>query len=175
MIKAIPPRHRTGKRVAVVGSGPAGLAIAQQLNRKGHTVTVFEKDRSPGGLLRYGIPNFKLDKKVIDRRLNQLVEGGGPQNQYRDWEGCIRRGVDEEHDAVCLAVGAGKPRDITPVGRDLKGIYFAMDFLSQQNQLVMGEPMSHSERISARGKHVLVIGGGDTGSDCVEPPYGKVQ
>jgi glutamate synthase (NADPH/NADH) small chain len=168
MIKAIPPRHRTGKRVAVVGSGPAGLAIAQQLNRKGHTVTVFEKDRSPGGLLRYGIPNFKLDKKVIDRRLNQLVEEGVLFRTNTE----IGKDVSGEelmrnYDAVCLAVGAGKPRDITPVGRDLKGIYFAMDFLSQQNQLVMGEPMSHSERISARGKHVLVIGGGDTGSDCV--------
>lgn len=168
MIKAIPPRHRTGKRVAVVGSGPAGLAIAQQLNRKGHTVTVFEKDRSPGGLLRYGIPNFKLDKKVIDRRLNQLVEEGILFRTNTE----IGKDVSGEelmrnYDAVCLAVGAGKPRDITPVGRDLKGIYFAMDFLSQQNQLVMGEPMSHSERISARGKHVLVIGGGDTGSDCV--------
>ena len=167
MIKAIPPRHRTG-RVAVVGSGPAGLAIAQQLNRKGHTVTVFEKDRSPGGLLRYGIPNFKLDKKVIDRRLNQLVEEGVLFRTNTE----IGKDVSGEelmrnYDAVCLAVGAGKPRDITPVGRDLKGIYFAMDFLSQQNQLVMGEPMSHSERISARGKHVLVIGGGDTGSDCV--------
>ena len=168
MIKAIPPRHRTGKRVAVVGSGPAGLAIAQQLNRKGHTVTVFEKDRSPGGLLRYGIPNFKLDKKVIDRRLNQLVEEGVLFRTNTE----IGKDVSGEelmrnYDAVCLAVGAGKPRDITPVGRDLKGIYFAMDFLSQQNQLVMGEPMSHSERISARGTHVLVIGGGDTGSDCV--------
>lgn len=168
MIKAIPPRHRTGKRVAVVGSGPAGLAIAQQLNRKGHTVTVFEKDRSPGGLLRYGIPNFKLDKKVIDRRLNQLVEEGVLFRTNTE----IGKDVSGEelmrnYDAVCLAVGAGKPRDITPVGRDLKGIYFAMDFLSQQNQLVMGEPMSHSESISARGKHVLVIGGGDTGSDCV--------
>lgn len=168
MIKAIPPRHRTGKRVAVVGSGPAGLAIAQQLNRKGHTVTVFEKDRSSGGLLRYGIPNFKLDKKVIDRRLNQLVEEGVLFRTNTE----IGKDVSGEelmrnYDAVCLAVGAGKPRDITPVGRDLKGIYFAMDFLSQQNQLVMGEPMSHSERISARGKHVLVIGGGDTGSDCV--------
>ncbi|MGB4016649.1 glutamate synthase subunit beta [Petrimonas mucosa] len=168
MIKAIPPRHRTGKRVAVVGSGPAGLAIAQQLNRKGHTVTVFEKDRSPGGLLRYGIPNFKLDKKVIDRRLNQLVEEGVLFRTNTE----IGKDVSGEelmrnYDAVCLVVGAGKPRDITPVGRDLKGIYFAMDFLSQQNQLVMGEPMSHSERISARGKHVLVIGGGDTGSDCV--------
>jgi glutamate synthase (NADPH/NADH) small chain len=168
MIKAIPSRHRTGKRVAVVGSGPAGLAIAQQLNRKGHTVTVFEKDRSPGGLLRYGIPNFKLDKKVIDRRLNQLVEEGVLFRTNTE----IGKDVSGEelmrnYDAVCLAVGAGKPRDITPVGRDLKGIYFAMDFLSQQNQLVMGEPMSHSERISARGKHVLVIGGGDTGSDCV--------
>src|SRR5690554_5382751 len=145
MIKAIPPRHRTGKRVAVVGSGPAGLAIAQQLNRKGHTVTVFEKDRSPGGLLRYGIPNFKLDKKVIDRRLNQLVEEGVLFRTNTE----IGKDVSGEelmrnYDAVCLAVGAGKPRDITPVGRDLKGIYFAMDFLSQQNQLVMGEPMSHS-------------------------------
>jgi glutamate synthase (NADPH/NADH) small chain len=168
MIKACPPRHRTGKKVAVVGSGPAGLAIAQQLNRKGHAVTVFEKDKSPGGLLRYGIPNFKLDKKVIDRRLRQLEEEGivfrTSTEIGKDISGAE---VMKRFDAVCLAVGAGKPRDINPAGRELEGIYFAMDYLSQQNQLILGETLTHTGKISARDKHVLVIGGGDTGSDCV--------
>ncbi len=143
MIKARPPRHRTGKKVAVVGSGPAGLAIAQQLNRKGHAVTVFEKDK-------------KLEEEGIVFRTNTEIG--------KDISG---EEVTKRFDAVCLAIGAGKPRDINPVGRELKGIYFAMDFLSQQNQLILGEPLTHTERISARDRHVLVIGGGDTGSDCV--------
>ncbi len=156
------------KKVAVVGSGPAGLAIAQQLNRKGHAVTVFEKDKNPGGLLRYGIPNFKLDKKVIDRRLRQLEEEGIVfRTNTEIGKDISGEEVTKRFDAVCLAIGAGKPRDINPVGRELKGIYFAMDFLSQQNQLILGEPLTHTERISARDRHVLVIGGGDTGSDCV--------
>ena len=168
MIKPRPPKHRTGKKVAVVGSGPAGLAAAQQLNRKGHTVTIFEKDHSLGGLLRYGIPNFKLNKNVIDRRLKQLEDEGiifKPNTEIgKDVSGAE---IMKKFDAVCLAVGAGKPRDITPPGRDLKGIYFAMDFLSQQNQLIMDEPVTNPERINTKDKHVLVIGGGDTGSDCV--------
>jgi glutamate synthase (NADPH/NADH) small chain len=168
MIKARPPKTRTGKKVAVIGSGPAGLAAAQQLNRKGHTVTVFEKDNSIGGLLRYGIPNFKLNKNIIDRRLAQLEEEGvifKPNTEI----GKTISGTEiiKKFDAVCLAVGAGHPRDISPAGRELKGIYFAMDFLAQQNQVIMEEKLTKPERITAKDKHVLVIGGGDTGSDCV--------
>jgi glutamate synthase (NADPH/NADH) small chain len=168
MIEARPPKRRTGKRVAIIGSGPAGLAAAQQLNRKGHLVTVFEKDHRPGGLLRYGIPNFKLEKEVINRRLKLLEEEG-----IRFVTG-TEVGKDlpvdtikKEYDAICLAVGAGKPRDITPEGRELKGIHFAMDFLSGAVRDLTGEKQARAKKISAKGKHVLVIGGGDTGSDCV--------
>lgn len=168
MIKAQPPKTRTGKKVAVIGSGPAGLAAAQQLNRKGHSVTVFEKDKGLGGLLRYGIPNFKLNKNVIDRRMALLVEEG---IEFRTG---VEVGKDiagteimKNFDAVCIAIGAGQPRDIQPEGRKLKGIHFAMDFLSQQNQLLTGEEVPEKKIINAKDKHVLVIGGGDTGSDCV--------
>lgn len=168
MIKAMPPKTRTGKSVAVIGSGPAGLAAAQQLNRKGHTVTIFEKDNSLGGLLRYGIPNFKLNKNIVDRRLTQLLEEGivfKPNTEVgKDIAG---KEILKNFDAVCIAIGAGHPRDIKPEGRNLKGIHFAMDFLSQQNQLIMGETVSDKKLINAKDKHVLVIGGGDTGSDCV--------
>ena len=168
MIVAHPPKTRTGKKVAVVGSGPAGLAAAQQLNRKGHSVTIFEKDNSLGGLMRYGIPNFKLNKNVIDRRLNQLLEEGiefKPNCEVgKDISG---EEVMKSFDAVCIAIGAGHPRDIQPEGRDLKGIHFAMEFLSQQNQLIMGENVPADKIINAKNKHVLVIGGGDTGSDRV--------
>jgi glutamate synthases, NADH/NADPH, small subunit len=168
MIKARPPKTRTGKKIAVIGSGPAGLAAAQQLNRKGHYVTIFEKDNGLGGLLRYGIPNFKLNKNIIDRRLALLAEEGiefKPNTEVgKDISG---KEIMKNFDAVCLAVGAGHPRDINPKGRDLKGIYFAMEFLSQQNQLIMGESVDENNLISAKDKHVLVIGGGDTGSDCV--------
>ena len=168
MIKARPPKTRTGKKVAVIGSGPAGLAAAQQLNRKGHHVTIFEKDNGFGGLLRYGIPNFKLNKNIIDRRLAQLEEEGiefKPNTEVgKDISG---KEIMNNFDAVCLSIGAGHPRDIQPEGRDLKGIYFAMDFLSQQNQLIMGETVADEDIISAKDKHILVIGGGDTGSDCV--------
>lgn len=168
MIKARPPKHRTGKKVAIIGSGPAGLAVAQQLNSKGHYVTVFEKDNKPGGLLRYGIPNFKLSKYIIDRRLKLLMEEGVEfvtnTEIGRDIPGSQ---IMIEYDAVCLAVGAGKPRDIALDGRELKGIYFAMDFLSQEIRILQGEEAVSTERISAKDKDVLVIGGGDTGSDCV--------
>jgi len=168
MIKARPPKRRTGKKVAVIGSGPAGLAAAQQLNSKGHLVTVFEKAETPGGLLRYGIPNFKLSKHIIDRRLALLREEGiefiTNTEIGKDISG---KEIMAEFDAVCLAVGAGKPRDITPPGRELKGIHFAMDFLSQEIRLLQGEMSATEERITAKDKHVLVIGGGDTGSDCV--------
>lgn len=168
MIQPQPPKIRTSKKVAVVGSGPAGLAAAQQLNRKGHNVTIFEKDNALGGLLRYGIPNFKLNKTLIDRRLAQLSAEGiifKPNTEIgKDITG---KELLKNFDAVCLAVGAGQPRDIKPEGRDLKGIYFAMDFLSQQNQLIMNEAVDAKKIINAKGKQVLVIGGGDTGSDCV--------
>jgi glutamate synthase (NADPH/NADH) small chain len=168
MIKPLPPKTRTGKKVAVIGSGPAGLAAAQQLNRKGHTVTIFEKDNTLGGLMRYGIPNFKLNKNVIDRRLNQLLEEGiefRPNTEVgKDIAG---KEIMSGYDAVLLAIGAGHPRNITPEGRELKGIHFAMEFLSQQNQLIMGETVAPETIINAKDKHVLVIGGGDTGSDCV--------
>ncbi len=168
MIKAMPPKTRTGKTVAVIGSGPAGLAAAQQLNRKGHTVTIFEKDNSLGGLLRYGIPNFKLNKNIIDRRLDQLLAEGvifKPNTEVgKDISG---KEILKNFDSVCIAIGAGQPRDIKPEGRNLKGIHFAMEFLSQQNQLIMGETVAEKKIINAKDKHVLVIGGGDTGSDCV--------
>lgn len=168
IIKPQPPKTRTGKKVAIIGSGPAGMAAAQQLNRKGHLVTLFEKDNSLGGLLRYGIPNFKLNKNIIDRRLNQLEEEGiifKPNTEVG--KHISGKEILKSFDAVCIAIGAGHPRNITPEGRDLKGIHFAMEFLSQQNQLIMGETVEAASLISAKDKHVLVIGGGDTGSDCV--------
>lgn len=168
MITAQPPKTRTGKKVAVIGSGPAGLAAAQQLNRKGHTVTVFEKDNAPGGLLRYGIPNFKLNKSVIDRRLALLEEEGIEfKNNTEIGKDISGKDIMSKYDAVCIAIGAGQPRDIKPEGRDLNGIYFAMEYLSQANQIIMGEPVDDKKKINAKNKHVLVIGGGDTGSDCV--------
>lgn len=166
-IKPNPPKSRTGKRVAVVGSGPAGLAAAAQLNKAGHWVTVFERSDRIGGLLRYGIPDFKLEKSVIDRRLRVLEQ-----------EGIIFRtnahvGVNisaahlrSEFDAVVVCAGASAPRDLPIPGRQLKGVHFAMEFLSQQNKRVAGDRIFSGE-ILATNKNVLVIGGGDTGSDCV--------
>jgi len=168
MIKARPPKTRTGKKIAVIGSGPSGLAAAQQLNRKGHHVTVYEKDNGLGGLLRYGIPNFKLNKNIIDRRLALLIEEGIVfKTNTEIGKDISGKEIMQNYDAVCIAVGAGHPRDINPEGRELKGVYFAMDFLSQQNQRIIGEKIDENNIISAKGKHILVIGGGDTGSDCV--------
>ncbi len=168
MIKANPPKYRTGQKVAVIGSGPAGLAAADQLNKKGHSVTVFEKDHRIGGLMRYGIPNFKLNKNIIDRRLALLEEEGIIFKTDMEIGKTISgKEILDQFDAVCIAIGAGHPRDINPKGRELKGIYFAMDFLSQQNQKIMGDEITNPETITAKDKHVLVIGGGDTGSDCV--------
>lgn len=167
-VTANPPLHRTGKKVAVVGSGPAGLATAAQLNKKGHTVTVFEKDETIGGLLRLGIPDFKLNKLVIDRRLNLLREEGiqfSPNTTVG--KDITKEQLLSDYDAVCLTTGAGAPRDLLIPGRDLKGIHFALELLQQQNRIIAGEEFSKEELISAKGKHVLVIGGGDTGSDCV--------
>ena len=167
-VKANPPKSRTGKKVAVIGAGPAGLAAADMLNCVGHTVTVYEKDEAPGGLLRFGIPDFKLNKMVIDRRVN-LLEEEGITFLYE-----MNIGVEikakqllKDYDAVCLAIGAGQPRDLTVEGRDLKGVHFALELLQQQNRVVAGKTFSKDEIITAKGKHVLVIGGGDTGSDCV--------
>jgi len=168
MILPHPPKYRTGKKIAIIGSGPAGLAAAQQLNRKGHLVTVYEKNNSLGGLLRYGIPNFKLSKHVIDRRLKLLIEEGiNFINNTEVGSDITGEQLISEYDAVCIAVGAEKPRDISPEGRDLKGIHFAMDFLSQEIKVQSGERVDIEDRILAKDKHVLVIGGGDTGSDCV--------
>ncbi|MDR3235739.1 MAG: glutamate synthase subunit beta [Prevotellaceae bacterium] len=166
-IKPNLPAARTGKWVAVIGSGPAGLAAADMLNKKGHTVTVFEKDERIGGLLRFGIPDFKLNKEVIDRRLSILTQEGIL------FETAVHIGktvdplkIAADYDAVCIAIGAGHPRDLPVEGRALKGVHFALEFLQQQNRLVSAIAVD-DERISAKGKHVLVIGGGDTGSDCV--------
>lgn len=168
IIKPNPPLTRTGKKVAIIGSGPAGLSAADLLNRAGHAVTVFEKNDAIGGLLRYGIPDFKLNKRIIDRRLGIFVDEG------IEFKTNVTVGADiskeelvKEFDAVILAVGAENPRDLTVEGRDLDGVHFAMDFLTQQNKVVAGQEIPDGIRISAEGKNVLVIGGGDTGSDCV--------
>ncbi|RIJ50006.1 glutamate synthase subunit beta [Maribellus luteus] len=168
IVVANPPLTRTGKKVAVIGSGPAGLSAADLLNRAGHSVTVFEKNDAIGGLLRYGIPDFKLNKRIIDRRLALFVDEG------IDFKTNANVGVDitkeqllKDFDAVVLAIGAEQPRNLEVEGRDLKGVYYAMDFLTQQNKVVAGQEIKAEERILAEGKNVLVIGGGDTGSDCV--------
>ncbi|HSU30693.1 MAG TPA: glutamate synthase subunit beta, partial [Bryobacteraceae bacterium] len=161
------PRRRTGKRVAIVGSGPAGLAAAQQLNRAGHSVVVFERHEKIGGLLRYGIPDFKLEKSVVDRRLDQLIAEG---IEFRTGVHVgINLSVHElisTFDAVLLGFGAEQHRDLSIPGRELKGIHFAMDYLTQQNKRVAGDPFS-GEEIDAAGKRVIIIGGGDTGADCL--------
>ncbi|MCP8939748.1 glutamate synthase subunit beta [Alsobacter sp. SYSU M60028] len=162
------PAVKSGKRVAVMGSGPAGLAAAQQLARAGHDVHVFEKNAKPGGLLRYGIPDFKLEKHLIDRRVRQM-EAEGVTFHCNVHVGVDRpvSAIADEYDAVLLAGGAEKPRDLPVPGRDLAGIHFAMDFLPQQNRRVGHEPLRSNAPILANGKHVVVIGGGDTGSDCI--------
>ena len=168
-VVACPPHTRTGKKVAVIGSGPAGLACANQLNRKGHTVEVFEKDERIGGLLRLGIPDFKLNKSVIDRR-QALLETEGISFFCNAPVGADKKALKkmlDEYDAVCVAIGSGEPRDLRVEGRDLKGVYFALELLKQQNRVNAGAEVAPEERISAKGKRVLVIGGGDTGSDCV--------
>jgi glutamate synthase (NADPH) small chain len=167
-IRPEPPTEQTGKRVAIVGSGPAGLTAAQMLARVGHAVTVYEKSERIGGLLRYGIPDFKLEKWVLDRRLEQMRAEG------IIFEPGVAVGCDisarllmRKHDAVVLCIGAGVPRDLNVPGRDAAGVHFAMDFLTQQNRIVAGEGIGDEPQISAKGRHVVVIGGGDTGSDCV--------
>ena len=167
-IRPIVPETRTGKRVAVVGSGPAGLAAAQQLARAGHNVVVFEKDRKIGGLLRYGIPDFKLEEKIIDRRLEQmLAEGVEFQTDVIVGKDLSLKYLRQQFDAICLTIGAGQPRDLAVSGRGLENIHFAMEYLSQQNRVNSGEGLGGERQITARDKVVVVIGGGDTGSDCV--------
>jgi glutamate synthase (NADPH/NADH) small chain len=168
LISACPPASRSGFKVAVIGSGPAGLACATRLNRKGHKVTVFEKNEAPGGLLRFGIPDFKLNKHVIDRRI-ALLEEEGVEFVYNTEVGkdITVEQLRNDYDAICIAIGAGVPRDLKVEGRELKGVHFALEILQQQNRVVAGAEIEKGERITAKGKNVLVIGGGDTGSDCV--------
>jgi len=167
-IKPQPPAEKTGKRVAIIGSGPTGLAAAQQLARAGHETVIFEKDEKIGGLLRYGIPDFKLGKHIIDRRLKQLsAEGVQFQTGVEVGEDISARYLRKMFDCVCLTMGAGKPRDLNIPGRGYENIVFAMEYLSLQNKLCCGEPVDEANIISARNKVVVVIGGGDTGSDCV--------
>ena len=168
LVKPCPPQVRTGKRIAVVGSGPSGLAAAQQLNKRGHQVTVYERNDRIGGLLRYGIPNMKLDKKVIDRRL-ELMEAEGIEfvTNANVGENVSAEKLMKEYDAVVLACGASNPRDINVPGRDAKGIYFAVDFLTATTKSLLDSGFADKKFIPAKGKHVIVIGGGDTGNDCV--------
>jgi glutamate synthase (NADPH/NADH) small chain len=165
-IRPEPPAARTGKRVAVVGSGPAGLAAAQQLCRAGHWVTVFEKSDRIGGLLRYGIPNFKMEKHLIDRRIEQMsAEGVEFRPNAHVGSGVPVEDLRKEFDAILLSGGAEWPRDLTVPGRELRGIHFAMDYLPQQNKVCEGDTVP--DQIVATGKRVVIIGGGDTGADCL--------
>ncbi len=162
------PRHETGKRVAVVGSGPAGLAAAQQLRRAGHKVTVFERDDRSGGLLRYGIPEFKMEKRVLERRLEQMrAEGVEFQVNANIGVNVPSAQLQTTFDAVLLAGGATAARDLALPGRELKGVHFAMEFLTPQNRRLAGEQIPEGAFISAKDKHVVIIGGGDTGADCL--------
>lgn len=155
---------RNGKKVAVIGSGPAGLAAANQLNKRGYEVTVFEKLEYIGGLLRFGIPNFKLHKPIIDRRVKLMEEEGITFKVNQDINPAQ---LPEGFDAYCICTGTPQARDLKIPGRDLKGVYFALDMLAQQNRVLAGQTFGKDERVTANGKHVLVIGGGDTGSDCI--------
>lgn len=168
LIKPHPPKKRTDKKIAVIGSGPAGLACADQLNKAGHNVVVYEKYDKPGGILRYGIPEFKLEKRIIDRRIEIL------KKEEIEFKTGVNVGIDlpvsklkKEFDAVCLTGGSREPRDLKIEGRELKGIYFAMDYLTQANRRASGETIPVDKLIDAKDKQVVIIGGGDTGADCV--------
>ncbi len=166
--KARPPKVRTGKKVAVIGSGPAGLAAADQLNKRGHQVTVYEREDRIGGLLMYGIPNMKLEKHIIDRKVNMMKEEGiefiTGVNVGKDVKAAK---LQKEYDRIILACGAKNPRDINAPGRDAKGVYFAVDFLSSTTKSLLDSQLKDNKYISAKGKKVVIIGGGDTGNDCV--------
>lgn len=167
-IKPQPPKLRTGKTAAVIGSGPSGLACADQLNKLGHSVTVFEKNEVLGGLLTLGIPDFKLEKSVVERRLKRMAQEGVKfKTGVHVGSNISAKDLVKQFDALVLCGGAEQPRDLPVPGRELEGIYFAMQFLTQQNRINLGRKISAKERISAEGKHVVVLGGGDTGSDCI--------
>ena len=155
---------RNGKRVAIIGAGPTGLVAANQLNRKGYTVTLFDKAEAPGGLLRFGIPNFKLNKNIIDRRMEILKAEG---ILFKMNTAIDTAHLPEGFDAYCICTGAETPRDLSIPGRELKGIHFALEMLSQQNRIIAGQTFAKDKMVNAKGKKVLVIGGGDTGSDCI--------
>lgn len=167
-VKPLPPTKETGKKIAVVGSGPAGMAAAQQLRRAGHKVTLFERDDRIGGLMRYGIPEFKMEKKVLDKRVEQM-QAEGLEIRVNAHVG-VNVPVEElrkNFDAVVLTGGACEARDLKVPGRELKGIYLAMEYLPQQNRLSVGDTVPSEKQIDAKGKHVIIIGGGDTGADCL--------
>lgn len=167
-IKPQPPSVRTGKKVAVIGSGPAGMAAAQQLNRAGHYVTVYERDNYIGGLLRLGIPDFKLDKMVVERRVEQMrAEGIEFVTGAHVGKNVTVDHLKSNFDVILLTTGSTVPRNLDVPGRDLKGVHFAMDYLTQQNKINAGETVAPEERISAEGKRVVILGGGDTGADCL--------
>jgi glutamate synthase (NADPH/NADH) small chain len=167
-IKPEPPEIRTGKKVAVIGSGPAGMAAADLLNKNGHLVTLFEKDEKAGGLLRFGIPDFKLSKAIIDRRLNLMTEEGILiKTGITAGKDIAGKELLDQFDAICITIGAGHPRSLPVAGSEFDGIHFAMDFLTAQNKVNAGQLTAADNHINAGGKRVLVIGGGDTGSDCV--------
>jgi len=168
LVKPNPPTIRTGKKVAIVGSGPAGLAAAAQLNKAGHWVTVYERDEHPGGLLRFGIPDFKLEKWIVERRIEIMEEEGIVFKCNKEvGKNTDAREILEDSDAMVLCGGATDPRDLKIPGRELNGIHFAMDYLTQQNRRVKGKRFNQDEEIKATDKHIIVLGGGDTGSDCV--------